>query len=101
MPDMAELRGLYEAAVGSKCMSCGAAEGRARTFAERVPEDDLSNLIVLCDPCDEARRGQSPVDPEFLSLIVAKTRRERAALGRALDPRNSRRILEYLRMRAL
>ncbi len=101
LPDMAELRGLYEAAVGSKCMSCGSAEGRARTFSSSVPEDDLSNLIVLCDGCDETRSAYSPVDPEFLSLIVAKTRRERAALGRALDPRNSRRVLEYLRMRAV
>lgn len=100
-PDVRELRELYEAAVGSKCMSCGATEGRARTFAASIPEDELSNLIVLCEACDESRRDYSPVDPAFLSLIVAKTRRERTALGRALDPRNSRRILEYLRMRAV
>lgn len=101
VPGVRELRELYEGAVGCKCMSCGKAEGRARTFAASIPEDELSNLIVLCDACDEARRGFSPVDPAFLSLIVAKTRRERSALGRALDPRNSRRVLEYLRMRAL
>ncbi|MDQ4124194.1 MAG: hypothetical protein M3134_01145 [Actinomycetota bacterium] len=99
--DVRELRDLYESAVGCKCMSCGIAGGRARTFAPSIPEDELSNLIVLCDACDESRRGYSPVDPAFLSLIVAKTRRERTALGRALDPRNSRRILEYLRMRAV
>ena len=101
LPDVRELRELYEAAVGCKCMSCGGAEGRARTFATSIPEDELSNLVVLCDPCEESRREYSPVDPAFLSLIVAKTRRERTALGRALDPRNSRRILEYLRMRAV
>lgn len=101
VPDVRELRELYESAVGCKCMSCGSAQGRARTFASTIAEDELSNLIVLCDACDESRRGYSPVDPEFLSLIVAKTRRERTALGRALDPRNSRRVLEYLRMRAV
>ena len=99
-PEVQELHGLYESAVGRKCMSCGGAEGRARTFAPSIPDDELSNLIVLCDGCDEARRGYSPVDPGYLSLIVSKTRRERNALGRALSPRNSRRILEYLRMRA-
>ena len=96
-----ELRGLYESAVGCKCMSCGSAIGSARTFAPTVAEEELSNLIVLCDDCDERRRAYSPVDPAFLSLIVAKTRRERNALGRALSPRNSSRVLEYLRMRAL
>ena len=100
-PNAQELRELYEGAVGCKCMSCGTAEGHARTFAVNIAEDELSNLIVLCDACDEARRTYSPVDPDFLSLIVAKTRRERSALGRALSPRNSRRILEYLRMRAV
>lgn len=100
LPDVRELRELYEAAVGSKCMSCGAAGARARTFAASIPEDELSNLVVLCDGCEDSRSGYSPVDPEFLSLIVAKTRRERNALGRPLDPRNSRRVLEYLRMRA-
>jgi hypothetical protein len=100
-PDLRELHELYEGAVGRKCMSCGTAEGSARTFAPSIPEDELSNLIVLCGECDESRRGYSPVDPAFLSLIVAKTRRERIALGRALDPRNSRRVLEYLRMRSL
>ena len=101
LPDVRELHELYEGAVGSKCMSCGHAGGRARTFAPSIPEDELSNLVVLCDACEESRRAYSPVDPAFLSLIVAKTRRERAALGRALDPRNSRRVLEYLRMRAV
>lgn len=96
-----ELHGLYESAVGHKCMSCGAASGSARTFAPNGGEEELSNLVVLCDPCDERRRSYSAVDPAFLSLIVAKTRRERAALGRALSPRNSRRVVEYLRMRAL
>lgn len=100
-PDAQELRELYEGAVGCKCMSCGSAVGRARTFAASIAEDELSNLIVLCDACDEARKAYTPVDPDFLSLIVAKTRRERTALGRALSPRNSRRILEYLRMRAV
>lgn len=100
LPDVRELCELYEGAVGCKCMSCGSAEGRARTFAASIPGDELSNLIVLCDACEESRRDYSPVDPEFLSLIVAKTRRERDALGRALDPRNSRRVLDYLRMRA-
>lgn len=100
-PDVRELRELYEGAVGSKCMSCGTGEGRARTFAASVPEAELSNLVVLCESCDESRRGLSPADPAFLTLIVSKTRRERAALGRALDPRNSRRVLEYLRMRAV
>lgn len=99
-PGVEELHELYEDAVGRKCMSCGAAAGRARTFTDAVPQDELSNVVVLCDPCDEARRGASPVDPAFLSLIVSKTRRERTALGRALSPRNSRRVLEYLRMRA-
>lgn len=98
-PGAQELRELYEGAVGCKCMSCGSARGRARTFAQSIADDELSNMIVLCDGCDEARKAYSPVDPEFLSLIVAKTRRERAALGRALSPRNSARILEYLRMR--
>ncbi|HEV2755563.1 MAG TPA: hypothetical protein VG318_07275 [Actinomycetota bacterium] len=96
-----ELRALYEGAVGHKCMSCGSSGGRARTFAPTVADDELSNLVVLCDPCDEQRRGYSVVDPAFLSLIVSKTRRERIAVGRALSPRNSRRVLEYLRMRAL
>jgi hypothetical protein len=100
-PDAGELRELYEAAVGRKCMSCGSALGRARTFVASIPGDELSNLIVLCEGCDEARKDYSPVDPAFLGLIVAKTRRERTALGRALDPRNSRRVLEYLRMRAV
>ncbi len=100
-PRLQELHGLYEGAVGCKCMSCGSAAGRARTFAPTIPDDELSNLIVLCDACDDERRRYSPVDPEYLSLIVAKTRRERTALGRALSPRNSRRILEYLRMRAV
>ena len=100
-PGAAELRELYEGAVGRKCMSCGSAVGHARTFAPAIAEDELSNLVVLCDPCDEARKAYSPADPQFLSLIVAKTRRERNALGRALDPRNSRRVLEYLRMRAV
>lgn len=100
-PDAQELRELYEGAVGCKCMSCGSAVGQARTFAASIGEDELSNLIVLCDACDEARKTYTPVDPDFLSLIVAKTRRERTALGRALSPRNSRRILEYLRMRAV
>jgi hypothetical protein len=101
VPDVRELCELYESAVGCKCMSCGSAQGRARTFAPSIPDDELSNLIVLCDACEESRRGYSPVDPAFLSLVVAKTRRERSALGRALDPRNSRRVLEYLRMRAV
>lgn len=100
-PNAVELRELYEGAVGRKCMSCGSAIGRARTFASTIADDELSNLVVLCDGCDEARAGFSPADPEFLRLIVAKTRRERNALGRPLDPRNSRRVLEYLRMRAL
>ena len=100
-PSAQELRELYEGAVGCKCMACGTAAGHARTFATSIADDELSNLIVLCDACDEARSTYSPVDPDFLSLIVAKTRRERAALGRALSPRNSRRILEYLRMRAV
>ncbi|HEX2057450.1 MAG TPA: hypothetical protein VHI71_03695 [Actinomycetota bacterium] len=100
-PGLQELRELYEGAVGCKCMSCGSATGRARTFSPNVDDGELSNLIVLCDRCDEERGGYSPVDPEFLSLIVAKTRREANALGRALSPRNSRRILEYLRMRAV
>ena len=98
--DVQELRELYEGAVGRKCMSCGNAVGHARTFAPSIGEDELSNLIVLCDACDERRQGYSVVDPAFLTLIVAKTRRERHALGRALSPRNSRRVLEYLRMRA-
>lgn len=101
VPGVEELRALYESAVGHKCMSCGSAGGRARTFASTVGEDELSNLVVLCDACDERRREYSAVDPEFLSLIVSKTRRERVAVGRALSPRNSRRVLEYLRMRAL
>jgi hypothetical protein len=101
VPGVQELRTLYETAVGHKCMSCGSAGGRARTFAPTVADDELSNLVVLCDPCDERRRGYSATDPAFLSLIVAKTRRERAAVGRALSPRNSSRVLEYLRMRAL
>ncbi|MDQ3915817.1 MAG: hypothetical protein M3323_10905 [Actinomycetota bacterium] len=96
-----ELRNLYESAVGHKCMSCGGAGGTARTFAPTVGDDELSNLVVLCDSCDERREAYSAVDPAFLSLIVTKTRRERAAVGRALSPRNSRRVLEYLRMRAL
>lgn len=100
-PDASELRELYEGAVGCKCMSCGSAVGHARTFAPSIGDDELSNLIVLCDACDEARRSYSPVDPAFLSLIVSKTGRERTALGRALSPRNSRRVLEYLRMRAV
>ncbi len=87
--------------MGSKCMSCGSAFGRARTFATSIADDELSNLIVLCDGCDDARKTYSPVDPAFLGLIVAKTKRERTALGRALSPGNSRRVLEYLRMRAL
>lgn len=99
-PGVQELHELYEAAVGQKCMSC-TAPGKARTFAPSIADDELSNLIVLCDRCDEARRRYSPVDPAYLSLIVCKTRRERAALGRALSPRNSRRVLEYLRMRAV
>lgn len=99
-PRVQELRSLYENAVGHKCMSCGSAGGHARTFAPTVADDELSNLVVLCDPCDERRREYSVVDPAFLSLIVAKTRRERTAVGRALSPRNSRRVLEYLRMRA-
>ena len=100
-PAAHELRELYEGAVGCKCMSCGSAVGQARTFAPSIGEDELSNLVVLCDACDEARRSYSPVDPAFLTLIVSKTTRERTALGRALSPRNSRRILEYLRMRAV
>lgn len=100
-PGVQGLRDLYESAVGSKCMSCGNAVGRARTFAPSVGDDELSNLVVLCDRCDEARAEYSPVHPEFLSLVVAKTRRERDALGRALSPRNSRRILDYLRTRAV
>lgn len=100
VPDAQELRELYESAVGCKCMSCGSTSGSARTFAQSIAGDELSNLIVLCDACDQARKAYSPVDPAFLSLIVAKTRRERTALGRALSPRNSRRVLEYLRMRA-
>jgi hypothetical protein len=100
-PGASELRELYEAAVGCKCMSCGASTGQARTFAPGIGDDELSNLVVLCDACDEARRSYSPVDPAFLTLIVSKTTRERAALGRALSPRNSRRVLEYLRMRAV
>ncbi|HEX2196033.1 MAG TPA: hypothetical protein VHJ76_03825 [Actinomycetota bacterium] len=100
-PGVQELRDLYESAVGCKCMSCGGAAGRARTFAPTVGDAELSNLVVLCDRCEQARGDYSPVDPEFLSLIVAKTRRERDALGRALSPRNSRRILDYLRMRAV
>lgn len=99
-PRLQELHDLYEGAVGCKCMSCGR-PGRARTFAPTIADDELSNLIVLCDDCDEARAGYSAADPAYLSLIVAKTRRERTALGRALSPRNSRRILEYLRMRAV
>lgn len=101
VPGLQELRELYEGAVGCKCMSCGSALGRARTFAPSVGDGDLSNLVVLCDACDEARQGCSPADPVFLNLIVTKTRRERDALGRALSPRNSRRVLDYLRMRAL
>ncbi len=97
---MHELHELYERAVGHKCMSC-TAPGRARTFAPSIADDELSNLIVLCDRCDEARRGYSPVDPAYLSLIVCKTRRERTALGRALSPRNSHRVLQYLRTRAV
>ena len=100
-PGVQELRALYEGAVGHKCMSCGSARGRACTFASTVADDELSNLVVLCESCDERRRGYSSVDPAFLSLIVAKTRRERAAVGRALSPRNSGRVLEYLRTRAL
>ncbi|MDQ3958662.1 MAG: hypothetical protein M3273_10110 [Actinomycetota bacterium] len=100
-PPAQELRELYESAVGSKCMSCGGPGGRARTFAQSVDEDELSNLVVLCDACEKRRRGYSAVDPAFLSLIVSKTRRERVALGRALSPRNSRRVLDYLRARAL
>lgn len=100
-PDAHELRELYEGAVGCKCMACGSAVGQARTFAPSIGDDELSNLIVLCDACDEARQAYSPVDPAFVTLIVSKTRRERTALGRALSPRNSRRILEYLRMRAV
>ena len=100
-PRIEELHELYENAVGHKCMSCGSAVGRSRTFAASIADDELSNLIVLCDDCDEARIAYSPVDPAFLSLVVAKTRRERTALGRALSPRNSRRILDYLRMRAV
>ena len=100
-PEVQELRGLYEGAVGSKCMSCNGAGGRARTFIATIGDDDLSNLVVLCDECDAHRKTYSVVDPAYLSLIVAKTRRERAALGRALSPRNSRRVLEYLRMRAV
>jgi hypothetical protein len=96
-----QLRELYEGAVGHKCMSCGSAAGAARTFAPTVDEDELSNLVILCDACDDRRRSYSAVDPAYLSLIVAKTRRERSALGRALSPRNSRRVLDYLRMRAL
>lgn len=101
VPGLQELRDLYESAVGCKCMACGSAAGHARTFAPMVEEDELSNLVVLCDACDRDRQAYSPVDPAYLSLIVAKTRRERTALGRALSPRNSRRVLEYLRMRAL
>lgn len=101
MPGVQELRDLYEGAVGRKCMSCGDAPGRARTFTPGMPDDELSNLVVLCDACEDARRGYSVVDPQYLRLIVAKTRRERAALGRALSPRNSRRIVDYLRMRAV
>ncbi len=101
VPGVQELRELYESAVGCKCMSCGSALGSARTFAPSVGDDDLSNLVVLCDGCDDDRRSYTPVDPAFLSLVVAKTRRERAALGRALSPRNSRRVLDYLRTRAL
>ncbi|HEX2295677.1 MAG TPA: hypothetical protein VHN37_10255 [Actinomycetota bacterium] len=100
LPDVQELHELYEGAVGCKCMACGGAVGRARTFVPSMPDDDLSNLVVLCDSCDDARRGYSPADAAFLSLIVSKTRRERTALGRALSPRNARRVLEYLRMRA-
>lgn len=100
-PGLKELHELYEGAAGCKCMACGSALGHARTFAPTIPENDLSNLIVLCDACDEHRRAYSPVDPEYLSLVVAKTRRERVALGRALSPRNSRRVLDYLRMRAV
>ncbi len=100
-PGVQELRELYEGAVGRKCMSCGSAFGSARTFAPSIPDEELSNLIVLCDDCDAERRAYSPVDPAFLGLIVSKTRRERAALGRALSPRNSARILDYLRMRAV
>jgi hypothetical protein len=100
-PGVQELRELYEGAVGSKCMSCGAAAGRARTFVPSIGDDDLSNLVVLCDHCDGDRQTYSVVDPDYLSLIVSKTRRERSALGRALSPRNSRRVLEYLRMRAV
>ena len=99
LPDVQELRERYEAAVGRKCMSCGSALGHAKTFAPNIGDDELSNLIVLCDGCDETRRSYSVVDPAYLSLIVAKTRRERNALGRALDPHNSRRVLDYLRMR--
>ncbi|MDQ4025450.1 MAG: hypothetical protein M3217_08170 [Actinomycetota bacterium] len=99
-PGVRELRELYESAVGHKCMSCGSAGGSARTFAAAAGDDELSNLVVLCDPCDERRQRYSAVDPAFLSLIVAKTRRERTAVGRALSPRNSRRVVEYLRMRA-
>lgn len=95
-----ELRELYVGAVGHKCMSCGSASGTARTFAPTVGDDDLSNLVVLCDECETRRGSYSAVDPDFLSLIVAKTRRERVALGRALSPRNSRRVVDYLRMRA-
>ena len=101
VPGVQELRDLYESAVGSKCMSCGGAPGSARTFAPNIPDDELSNLVVLCDACEDARRSYTVVDPAYLGMIVAKTRRERNALGRALSPRNSRRVLEYLRMRAL
>jgi hypothetical protein len=100
VPGVQELRELYESAVGCKCMSCGSALGHARTFAPSVGDDELSNLVVLCDGCDDDRKTYTVVDPEFLRLIVAKTRRERTALGRALSPRNSARILDYLRMRA-
>ena len=100
-PGVKELRELYEGAVGCKCMSCGGAGGSARTFVPSIGDDDLSNLVVLCNDCEAHREGYSVVDPAYLSLIVAKTRRERNALGRALSPRNSRRVLEYLRMRAV
>jgi hypothetical protein len=100
-PGVQELRELYEGAVGCKCMSCAGAGGRARTFVSAIGDDDLSNLVVLCDDCEQARGSYTVVDPAYLSLIVAKTRRERNALGRALSPRNARRVLDYLRMRAV
>ena len=81
-------------------MSCGSSEGHARTFVDNIEEGELSNLIVLCDPCDSERKTYTAVDPAFLGLIVSKTRRERVALGRALSPRNSGRVLQYLRTRS-